>query len=267
MMKIRTLAVLLLSTLIVFLAFGCASTGSSDPGVGFIAEDEEDEEPAVVWDNPDKITDVAPGAGSVGGEDTAKINFEGDFGSFVYAPGTALTDKDTNTTAVPSTDFFYAGKQSMRLDGTMQKYKYANMNLIGYRINAAEMLGKKNLELVGKMIKVHVYVPAEFHNTAIQLLILDIGFSWAESSAVELEPGKWNTVYFKLLSSGSKENTKYSGSQCSLATYDEEGNKRFRGNYTGNGFNSYTINALEIRSINGTPDDNATVFIDSIDWE
>lgn len=265
MKNIRTVMALLLAMMLALAVFGCASTGGGNSDTGFI--EDEDEEPAVVWNNPDTLSDVAPGPESVGGDDAAKINFEGDFGAFIYAPGTALTEKDTKTIASASTDFFYAGKQSLRLDGTIQKYKYANMNLIGYRINAAEMFGKKSLELVGKIIKVRVFVPAGFSNTAIQLLILDQAFSWAESSAVELEAGKWNTVHFKLLSSGSAENTKYAGTQCSLATYEADGTKKFRGNYTGNSFNSYAINALEIRSINGTIGDNATVFIDSIDWE
>ena len=265
MKSIRFITVLLLSILLVLLTAGCA-TGSGQSSNTVVIDDDDDEE-MEVWDNPDTISDVPPGVDAVGGEDTAQINFEGEFGDFMYNPGDAVTEVDTGATVTPATDFVYAGSQSARIDGSIQKYKYSSSKFVSYRINAAEMLGKKNLEIVGKMIKVRIFVPSEFSNTAIQFLVLDFGFSWAESVPIQVEAGKWNTLYFKLLSSSAEDNTKYKGRQCSLASYTPEGKKKFVGQYTGNGFNSYTINAFEIRSLNGTLGDNATVFVDSIEWE
>ena len=258
MKRIHWIGILLLSTALIFVSAGCATSGGSSEAADKTAED--------VGGNPAEITDAAPGAGAAGGADEAKINFEGAFGDFTYTPGTALTSTDTESTMAVASDFVYAGAQSMRINGTLQKDKYSDTIEIGYRIKAAEMLGLKNLELVGKMISMWVYVPAEYTNEEIQMVLMDNGWQGCYSTGVKVVPGQWTKVFFKLLSSGSAENEKYPGQRQSLAAYDAAGAKIGMGAYTSETFNSYAITQIEIRSLHGEPGDNASVFIDSLDW-
>ncbi len=129
------------------------------------------------------------------------------------------------------------------------------------------MLGVKNIELMGKTITMWVYVPAEYTNTVVQMVIMDQGYQGVYSPGLEVPAGEWTKIYLKLLSSRSDKNEKYPGARPSLAGYDAEGNKIGKGAYSSDKFNSYAIDTIEIRSLSGEIGDNATVFIDSIDWE
>ncbi len=216
--------------------------------------------------NPDEITDIPPGEGSMGGDDTAKINFESEFHSFVYSPTDSLTEVDHNSKATNANDFYYAGKQSMRIDGTLQKDKYSDAIEFGYRIDAGKMLNVRNLEIVGEKVSVRAFVPSGFSNRSIQFVLLDDAYQWAISTAVTLTPGQWHTVYFKLVEPNDKDNQKYAGKFHSLEAYDESGKKIGNAAYTSPNLKIGQITSFELRIIGGVVGDKGTVFIDSIDW-
>jgi uncharacterized repeat protein (TIGR02543 family) len=224
-------------------------------------------------------TDTAPGKGSVGGTDSAKVSFESSTVSIaagdVYDSGTALTTTTTGLTASLATDYFYAGSQSLKLTGTLQQDKYDTTNSVlndpakvkelGARVKIATIANSgTNLDLTDRVVSLAVFVPTGGKNTAVQVVEVDSGYQQAISPAVSVTPGKWTKFYFKA------DSTRLNSSSKPLLTQVDSGNAYVaNGAYTSGTFDVTNVSQIEVRSVGGTSSavgDAATLYVDSLTW-
>uniref|UniRef100_A0A7C3I683 CBM-cenC domain-containing protein n=1 Tax=Gracilinema caldarium TaxID=215591 RepID=A0A7C3I683_9SPIR len=211
------------------------------------------------------------GSGDTGGgdvaTDNAKISFENWDGVWAYNPGDALTKDDSQSSASKDTVVFKNGSASLKISGTIQEDKYSTTKEFGMRLKAATILNVANIDVLSKVISLWVYVPADAENDAIQIALQDSSYQQAISNAVSLTKGSWTQVFFKLLSAGDSDNTKYTDRPCLVTVSDASGSTIVsQGAYTGETFKQDQITEIEIRSLNGTIGNAAYVNIDSIDW-
>lgn len=211
--------------------------------------------------------DTNDDGGGTGTADNSKINFENWDGAWAYNPGNAMTEVDTQSTAEKDSNLFKNGSASLKISGTTQKDKYSDAQEIGMRIKAAEILSVTNLDVINKVISLWVYVPEGANNNAIQVNLQDNSYQQAMGNALAVTPGEWTQVFYKLLPAGDANNTKYADRPCFVSVSDAAGSTvTQQGAYTSDTFNVDTITVIEIRSLNGTNGETATVNIDSIDW-
>ncbi|MCA1950680.1 MAG: hypothetical protein LDL24_08915 [Treponema sp.] len=206
------------------------------------------------------------GGDTGGGITTAKISFEAWNGAWAYNPGDALTKNDSNSTATQDETIVKNGSKSLKIEGTIQEDKYSSTKEFGMRLKADEILGVTSIDVLNKVFSLWVYVSANAENDAIQVALQDSSYNQAISNAVSLTKGAWTQVFFKLLPAGDPDNTKYNDKPCFVTVSDSTGTTvTAQGAYTGN-IDVNAITQIEIRSLNGTIDNPAIVYIDDINW-
>lgn len=206
--------------------------------------------------------------GDTGGDTTtAKITFETWDGAWAYNPGDSLTEVDSSTTATQDGSIFKNGAKSLKIEGTIQKDKYSDAKEFGMRLKADQILGVSNIDVLNKVFSLWVYVPEDAENDAIQVALQDSSYQQAISNAVSVTKGAWTQVFFKLLPAGDPNNTKYTDKPCIVTISDATGTEvTAQGAYTSDTFDVDAITQIEIRSLNGTIDNTAVVYIDDINW-